>query len=128
MLSHKFQLFLLNTLPEDFKRFFLVSSSKNSIFPPPIMGSLPLRIIIWTNLNLNYIRMLSHKLYSFCGQFGSERIFKDFSVLSSNLKIWPPLWPHPTPETHESQSFPDQLVFKNKNFQEFLYRPIILYN
>lgn len=91
MLLHKFQLFWENCFWEDFRRFPLYIPMQNFISHRG--PTLPLRTIVWTNLNIHYPKILSQKYkinYIFwLNGFLSRRFLWIFSILIPILKMHP---------------------------------------
>lgn len=95
MLLYQLGLVWPNGFREDFKDFYLyIPVIKTPNFGP----ILTLRIMIITNLNLYYLRML-HKSYSFCDRVVLEKILIDFLYVSLCNPL--PLWPLPNPGDHD---------------------------
>lgn len=65
------------------------------IWPNPL-NTLPSEIIIWTNLNLPYLRMVPHILQFTARSFSEKEIFKDCSLYIPMWKFNTPMRPHLT--------------------------------
>lgn len=78
---------------------FLFQNSTSPLPPCPIVAHLTLRIIISTNSNLHYPRMLSHKFQHFLSIWFLKNRF--FSIYSFVKKIDPSLWPQHYPKDHD---------------------------
>jgi hypothetical protein len=91
-----------------FKDFSYINTCKNG-FPncgpvrPP--GARPPGAMIWTNLNLHYVRKLPYKFELSWLSDSWEEDFYTFSLYKHMKKWFHLLWPRPTPGGHNFHNF-----------------------
>lgn len=76
------------------KIFPYIYSHVKNVTPPSFSSTFPLGSSIWTNLNIQYLRMPPHKLILLQpNDFWKKKIYKDFFLNFHLCKIRPQLWP-----------------------------------